>query len=180
VIFSISGKTTKESFVPGRPFADGAPSPAIAKIDFSTNRDLPGDVPLEMVMMPVRGGSSPIEEDRAKQEAFFFGGHGAQHGMPRATFHEIPQLPLQSLAQFRHAAIGNTGFHPNVTYTVGESLASALIGTEKVKSTWPGDGSEMMDKIWLSNAALWDRYFPPPSPRRKPPCLVQRRARCHG
>ncbi|WP_367872943.1 hypothetical protein [Luteolibacter sp. Populi] len=159
VLFSVSGKTTKESFVPSRPYADAAPGIGISKIDFSAGKDLQGDVPIEMVMMPIRGGNRAIEEDRAKQEAFFFGGHGLDSGMPRATFYEIPQMPLQSLAQFRHARTGNTGFHPNVTYTAGESLASPLIGTERIKSSWPGDGSEMLDQAWLTNAAMWDRYF---------------------
>jgi hypothetical protein len=159
VVFSISGKTTKESFVPNRPFADGAPAPLIAKVDFSANKDAPGDVPIEMVMMPIRGGSMAIEEIRDTQEGFFFGGHGRNNGMPRATFFEVPQVPMQSLAQLRHANLGVTGFHPNVTYTVGESLASPLIGTDRTKKIWPSDNSEMLDKIWLSNAALWDRYY---------------------
>ncbi len=159
VIFSISGKTTKESFVPNRPFADGTTAPMIAKVDFSANKDLAGDVPIEMIMMPIRGGSMAIEEIRGTQEGFFFGGHGRNNGMPRATFFEVPQVPMQSLAQLRHANLGATGFHPNVTYTIGESLASPLIGTDKVKSTWPSDNSEMLDKIWLTNAAMWDRYF---------------------
>jgi hypothetical protein len=160
VVFSVSGKTTKESFVPNRPFADGSPAiPLIGKVDFSAGKDAAGDVPLEMIMMPIRGGSMAIEEIRGTQEGFFFGGHGRNNGMPRATFFEVPQVPMQSLAQLRHANLGVTGFHPNVTYTVGESLASPLIGTDKTKKTWPSDGSEMLDKIWLSNAAMWDRYY---------------------
>lgn len=159
VIFSISGKTTKESFIPSRPYADSSPTVSLSKIDFSTGKDSPGDVPLEMVMMPIRNGSAAIEEIRATQEGFFFGGHGSLNGMPRATFFEIPQIPLQSLAQFRHANLASSGFHPHVTYTVGESLASPLIGTDTVKRSWPSDSSVMLDHTWLANKALWDRYF---------------------
>ena len=159
LIFSISGKTTKESFIPSRPYADSSPTVSLSKIDLSTGKDAPGDVPLEMVMMPIRNGSAAIEEIRATQEGFFFGGHGSLNGMPRATFYEIPQIPLQSLAQFRHANLASSGFHPHVTYTVGESLASPLIGTETVRRTWPSDNSVMLDHTWLANKALWDRYF---------------------
>ncbi len=159
VIFSISGKTTKESFIPSRPYADSSPTVHLAKIDLAAGKDSPGDVPLEMVMMPIRNGSAAIEEIRATQEGFFFGGHGSLNGMPRATFYEIPQIPLQSLAQFRHANLASTGFHPHVTYTVGESLASPLIGTDTVKRVWPSDNSVMLDHTWLANKALWDRYF---------------------
>jgi hypothetical protein len=159
VIFSISGKTTKESFIPARPYADSSPTVNLAKIDFAAGKDSPGDVPLEMVMMPIRNGSAAIEEIRATQEGFFFGGHGSLNGMPRATFYEIPQIPLQSLAQFRHANLASSGFHPHVTYTVGESLASPLIGTDTVKRVWPSDNSVMLDHTWLANKALWDRYF---------------------
>jgi hypothetical protein len=159
VIFSISGKTTKESFIPSRPFADSSPTVNLAKIDLAAGKDSPGDVPLEMVMMPIRNGSAAIEEIRATQEGFFFGGHGSLNGMPRATFYEIPQVPLQSIAQFRHANLASSGFHPHVTYTVGESLASPLIGTDAVKRSWPSDNSVMLDHTWLANKALWDRYF---------------------
>jgi hypothetical protein len=159
VIFSISGKTTKESFIPSRPYADSSPTVSLSKIDLSAGKDTPGDVPLEMVMMPIRNGSAAIEEIRATQEGFFFGGHGSLNGMSRATFYEIPQIPLQSLAQFRHANLASSGFHPHVTYTVGESLASPLIGTDTVKRTWPSDSSVMLDHTWLANKALWDRYF---------------------
>lgn len=159
VIFSISGKTTKESFIPSRPYADSSPTVSLSKIDLSAGKDSPGDVPLEMVMMPIRNGSAAIEEIRSTQEGFFFGGHGSLNGMPRATFYEVPEIPLQSLAQFRHANLASSGFHPHVTYTVGESLASPLIGTDSVKRTWPSDSSVMLDHTWLANKALWDRYF---------------------
>lgn len=159
LIFSISGKTTKESFIPSRPYADASPTVNLSKIDLAAGKDAPGDVPLELVMMPIRNGSAAIEEIRATQEGFFFGGHGSLNGIPRATFYEVPQIPLQSLAQFRHANLASTGFHPQVTYTVGESLASPLIGTDTVKRTWPSDGSVMLDHTWLANKALWDRYF---------------------
>lgn len=159
LIFSVSGKTTKESFVPSRPFADGSPTPQIAKIDFAAGKDPVGDAPMEMVMMPIRANTSAIEEIRNTNEGFFFGGHSAKYGSPRATFYEIPQMPLQSLAQLRHANLGSTGFYPFTTYTVGESMASPLMDSNAVKSTWHSDSSEMLDRTWLSNAALWDRYY---------------------
>lgn len=158
MIFSLAAKTTLESFLPAKTLVAGNPSTNMAVIDLSKNRDPEGGVPLEMVLMPIRAGRAAIEENRASQEAFFFGGNGSLNGTPRATLYEFPVAPLQSLAQFRHANLASSGFMPFVTYTVGESTAIPHIGTEVTRNTWT-DRSVMLDHPYLANEALWDRYF---------------------
>lgn len=158
-LFSLSGRTTLESFVPSRPFADSSITCNLADIDLSKGKEAPGDQPYELVMMPIRNNTAVIEENRAEEEGYFFGGHGTLRGTPKATFHEIPRLPLQSLAQFRHASLGNSGYHPFTTYTVGESRAHPLIPGDAIQAPNPSDNSPMLDHTWLANTALWDSYF---------------------
>ncbi len=158
VIFSVGSRTTKESFIPTRTIADANPVMNLANIDLTSGKDPVGGVPLEMVMMPIRGGNAAIEGDRATQEGYGFGGSGDLNGTPRATFYELAGAPLESLAQFRNANLAGSGFMPMTTYTVGESRAHPQIGTDGIQSSWT-NGSVMLDHTWLSNEAMWDRYF---------------------
>jgi hypothetical protein len=130
----------------------------VTKIDMSTGKDPVGGVPMEMVMMPIRGGNAAIEDLRATEEGYAFGGSGSLFGTSRATFYEVPRAPLQSIAQFRHANLAGSGFMPMVTYTAGESRAHPQIGTDKISHKWT-DNSIMLDHTWLANEAMWDRYF---------------------
>jgi hypothetical protein len=158
-IFSLSGRTTMESFFRSRPYADGSPAVNAAKFDLSPGKDQPADLPFEMVMMPIRNNTSAIEEVRAKEEGYFFGGHGSLFGTPRATFYEFPRIPLQSLAGFRHANLAASGAPPFTTYTVGESRAHPMIPTTTTQATHAPSASQMLDHTWLSNTALWDSHF---------------------
>ena len=159
VIFSLSGRTTMESFYRSRPYADGSPAVNAAKFDLSPGKDQPADLPFEMVMMPIRNNTAAIEEVRNKEEGFFFGGNGSMFGTPCATFYEFPKIPLQSLASFRHANLASSGAPPYTTYTVGESRAHPLIPTTVTQSTYAPSGAQMLDHTWLSNTALWDSHF---------------------
>jgi hypothetical protein len=158
MIFSLAAKTTLESFIPAKTLLTGNPATNISVIDLTKNKDPEGGVPLEMVMMPIRAGSSAIEENRAMKEGYFFGGNGSARGTPRATLYEFPMMPTQSLAQFRHANLASSGYMPFVTYTVGESTALPQIGTDVTRNTWT-DRSVMLDHPFLANEALWDQYF---------------------
>ena len=158
-VFSFSGKTTLESFVPARPYADSSTNSLVVDVDLSRGRQAAGDQPYELMMMPIQASSSVIEENRAEEEGYFFGGNGSQNGTPRAVFYEIPRLPLQSLAQFRHANLANSGTQPYMTYTVGESWAHPMLPTDRVQQPAGAGSSEMFDQTYLSNTALWDRYF---------------------
>lgn len=158
MIFSLAAKTTLESFIPSKTMLAGNPTSNVAIIDLNTQRDPEGGVPLEMVMMPIRAGNTAIDENRALEEGYFFGGNGSLNGTSRATFYEFPLAPLQSLAQFRHANLAGSGFMPFVTYTAGESMAHPQIGTNQLRQNWT-DGTVMLDHTFLANEALWDQYF---------------------
>ncbi|GAA5484670.1 hypothetical protein [Haloferula sargassicola] len=158
-LFSFSGKTTVESFVPARPYADSSTGNFFADIDLSRGKEAPGDQPYELVMMPIQAGTSVIEENRAEEEGYFFGGNGSLYGSPRATFYEVPRAPLQSLAQFRHANLANSGVHPFMTYTVGESWAHPEIPTDQLRSNQTSSGVGALDHTYLCNTALWDHFF---------------------
>jgi hypothetical protein len=158
MIFSLASKTTKESFIPAKPLLTGNPTTNISIIDLTRGKDPEGGVPFEMVMMPIRAGSAAIEENRALQEGYFFGGNGSANGTPRATFFEFPVMPLQSLAQFRHANLASSGYMPFTLYTAGESMAHPQIGTGVIRRTW-SDRSVMLDHAYLANKSLWDQYF---------------------
>jgi len=158
MIFSLAAKTTLESFLPTKSLIDGNPACNIVDVDLTRNGNPEGATPVELVMMPISAGTPAIDEIRETQEGFFFTGNSASNGTPRGTLLEVPTLPAQSLAQFRHANLASSGFMPFVTYTVGESLAHPRIGTDAVRQSWT-DGSVMLDHTFLSNEALWDRWF---------------------
>ena len=109
-------------------------------------------------MMPVRADTLFMDENRATQEGFFFSGNGSVNGAPSATLYEVPTAPLESLAQFRHANLANSGYMPFTTYTVGEGQALPSVGTTATRAKWT-DGSVMLDHTYLSNEALWDNYY---------------------
>ena len=158
MIFSLAAKTTLESFIPAQTLLSGNPAANMAVIDLTQNKDPEGSVPFEMVMMPIRAGSAAIEDNRVLEEGYFFSGNGSSKGTPKATLFEFPVAPLTSLAQLRHANLAGSGYMPFVTYTVGESMAHPLIGTNVVREKWT-DNSVMLDHTFLANEALWDSYY---------------------
>ena len=154
-IFSLSGKTTKDAFTKSRPVADTGVTFQMATCDFTTTTSQ-GSSPLEFVLTPVRNGSGGIESDGVK--GYYFGGHGANRGSTGATFYEIPQAPLQSIAQMRHANAASLGSAPFFTYSIGESRAHPALPINQVKFS-PDTSRTMLDHSWLANDALWDRYW---------------------
>ncbi|MBB5350389.1 hypothetical protein HNR46_000613 [Haloferula luteola] len=158
-IMSFTGKTTRESFVPTRPYVDSSTNLFVADMDISSGAGAPGDQPYEMVMVPVEPSTPSIGVGVEESEGYFFGGHDSDRGTSKATFYEIPHAPMQSLAQFRHANLANSGVPPFMTYTVGESWANPMIPAGEVSGSNPTGSGKIYDHAYLSNAALWDRYF---------------------
>ncbi|MEO7098606.1 MAG: hypothetical protein ABI162_04540 [Luteolibacter sp.] len=163
-VFSVSAKTTMESFTKSRPVTDTGIAFQMATCDF-TNAASEGASPLEFALVPVKNGGSAIESGgitdstgKTPLQAFFFGGHGTRRGSNNATFYEIPMAPLQSLAQLRHANGGSIGSAPYVTYTVGESRAHPAVPSDA--AFLKVDTSRVaLDRSWLANDQLWDRYW---------------------
>ncbi|GAA5117207.1 hypothetical protein GCM10023212_05480 [Luteolibacter yonseiensis] len=162
-VFSVSAKTTMESFTMSRPMTDTGMSFQMATCDFVSNAS-GGASPLEFALVPVKQNGFAIESgglagaNNTSLQAFFFGGHGANKGSNNATFYEIPIAPLQSIAQLRNANGGSISSAPYVTYTVGESRAHPAIPSD-VAFSKPDTTRVMLDRSWLANDTLWDKYW---------------------
>ena len=153
-LFSYYGKTTLDSDTPAKPWISGCQSGSLSAIDL-TNEG-PGVHPFEIAFKRVAPGVKfPID---AQNRGKFFTGHSEVNGTRIAPQYEIPQLPLQNIAQLRHAGLANQGFLPGATYTAGESFAPAMMAQEDVVSPGPKDYL-LFDHAWLANNALWDSYF---------------------
>ncbi|MEO5917270.1 MAG: hypothetical protein ABIS50_23775 [Luteolibacter sp.] len=162
-VFSVTAKTTMESFTKSRPITDTGIAFQMATCDFTTKSSA-GSSPLEFGLVPVKQGGVAIESGGLKDskgtslQAFMFGGHGTRNGTNNSTLYEIPMSPLQSIAQLRHANAGSLGSEPFVTYTVGESRAHPAVPSDAafVKA----DSSRtVLDRSWLANDQLWDKYW---------------------
>ena len=156
-VFSLSGKTTRDSFTKSRPVADTGATFQMATCDFTTSASQ-GSSPYEFVLTPVRNGEGGVQADSSLVKGYFFGGHNPTLGTTGATFYEIPQAPLQSIAQMRHANAASLGTAPYFTYSVGESRAHPAMPVNSVKFA-PDRTRTMLDHSWLANDALWDRYW---------------------
>ena len=156
--FSFYAKTTLEADSPSKPWVQGAHATSMVAIDLA--KESMGVHPYEASFKRVPPSYRfPIDvNNRGK----FFTGHGVENsslnGNSIAPQYEIPMLPLQSLAQLRHAQLSNQGFLPGATYTVGESFATAMIPKSGVAAS--GTKSyRLLDHAWLANNALWDGYY---------------------
>ncbi|WOO40627.1 hypothetical protein [Rubellicoccus peritrichatus] len=167
-LFSLSSKTTLDSGSPSKPGVFHSPASYITKLDPEIEN--PAVYSYEASLLPVRS-SSGVEIDE-KNRGFAFTGHSLGTGVRAFPIHEIPMLPIQSIAQLRHANLASSGHLPNFTYTVGESWASPLIPKNAVstplveESNSGGQGSTpeeqeyaYLDHTWLSNNELWDSYY---------------------
>jgi hypothetical protein len=162
-VFSVSGKTTMESFTKSRPVTDTGIAFQMATCDFTTAASA-GASPLEFALVPVINNSAAVESggiqdaNRTSLQGFFFGGHGSGNGTTNATFYEIPKAPLQSIAQLRHANGGSLGAVPFVTYTIGESRSHPAVPSSAT-FVKPNASRTVLDRSWLANDQLWDKYW---------------------
>lgn len=153
-LFSLSAKTTRESFTRARPVADTGITMMSSVIDFHSVASQ-GRSPYEFILSPLRSGAVSFENEG--ELAYFFGGHGSTNGSTRAVFYEVPLAPLQSIAQLRHANAASLGTAPFFTYSVGESRSHPALPFDSAK--FSSGGRILFDHSWLANDALWDRYW---------------------
>jgi len=152
--FNFYAKTTLESDNPARPWVQGGQASSLVGIDLA--RESMGVHPFEASLKRIASGYKfPCDiQNRGK----FFTGHSEQNGTRIAPQYEIPLMPVQSLAQLRHAQLCNQGFLPGATYTVGESFATPMISSSDIAATSTKE-YRLLDHAWLANNALWDGYF---------------------
>ncbi|MFZ9202151.1 MAG: hypothetical protein ACO23N_06975 [Opitutales bacterium] len=90
-----------------------------------------------------------------------------QGGRISTVFTELPMHPPISLAQYAHANFGMRDQDP--LYCIGSSFASPNLPLDKVVSYRVNQNWTDVDRAYLANIAIWDRYFlssasPEPTP----------------
>ena len=88
-------------------------------------------------------------------------------GRTKAVFSELPMMPPTSLAQYAHANFGMRDQDP--LYCIGSSFASPNLPLDKVVNYRVAQNWTDVDRAYLANLAIWDRYFlssisPEPTP----------------
>jgi hypothetical protein len=153
-LFSYYSRTSLDSDSPAKPWVQGGQATSLVGIDLT--KESMGIHPSEVALKRVPPGFRfPID---AQNRGKFFTGHGENTGTRIAPQYEVPLLPVQSIAQLRHAGLANQGFLPGVTYTAGESFASPMLGSSAVTASGTKE-YKLLDHAWLANNTLWDRYF---------------------
>jgi hypothetical protein len=152
--FSFFAKTTLESDAPAKPWVQGGQASALVGIDLT--KESMGVHPFEASIKRLAPSYKfPCDgQNRGK----FFTGHSEANGTRIAPQYEVPMMPVQSLAQLRHAQLSNQGFLPGAAYTVGESFATPMISAGSVVAPSTKE-YRLLDHAWLANNALWDGYF---------------------
>jgi len=152
--FNFYAKTTLDSETPAMPWVQGGQTSSLAGIDLKT--ETMGVHPFEVSLK--RLASSYKFPCDALNRGKFFTSHTEADGTRIAPQYEIPLLPVESLAQLRHAQLCNQGFLPGATYTVGESFASGMLPPGSVSIAGSKE-YRLLDHAWMANNTLWDGYF---------------------
>lgn len=94
-----------------------------------------------------------------------------QGGRPTTVFSELPIMPPTSLAQYAHANFGMRDQDP--LYCIGSSFASPNLPLDKVVNYRVAQNWTDVDRAYLANLAIWDRYFlSSASPEPTPPATA--------
>lgn len=107
----------------------------------------------------VRGANNWAEVFEPGQDpAFAFGGTSVRSsGVNAAVFTEIPLGPPVSLAQYTHANMLIRDQDP--LFVIGNSFAPLYSPINAVSNYRSAQNWTDMDRVWLSNAAIYDRFF---------------------
>jgi hypothetical protein len=107
----------------------------------------------------VRGANNWAEVFEPGQDpALAFGGTSVRSsGQNTAVFTEIPLGPPVSLAQYTHANMLIRDQDP--LFVIGNSFAPLYSPINAVSNYRSAENWTDMDRVWLSNAAIYDRFF---------------------
>jgi hypothetical protein len=107
----------------------------------------------------VRGANNWAEVFEPGQDpALAFGGSSVRSsGVNVAVFTEIPLGPPVSLAQYTHANMHIRDQDP--LFMIGNSFAPLYSPLNGITSYRPAENWTDMDRVWLANAAIYDRFF---------------------
>jgi len=107
----------------------------------------------------VRGANNWAEVFEPGQDpALAFGGSSVRSsGVNAAVFTEIPLGPPVSLAQYTHANMLIRDQDP--LFMIGNSFAPLYSPLNAVNNYRSAENWSDMDRVWLTNAAIYDRFF---------------------
>ncbi len=159
-IFSLTARTANDSLYPGKPGITSSFVHNVLEMDAGANH--PALLPMEMQLLPITGAGANVAgsiEADVMDRAFYFSGLNRGSGAISYVSSDIPRNPLVNLADLRHANLANSGHLPLTHMTIGESLASPFVSSDRMIETNTSFGYAVPDHAWHANNKLWDHYF---------------------
>ena len=169
--FIMETKTAQDSVVPIPAFLNTGTTRLSSKLtdnlaEFANER-------LEYKVEAVTGFDSDIiqlslpSNPAGANHGYIGSGRGPATGQTHFLFASIPTVPPTSLAQFRHAGIGDGASTLRATYwgfnsTPNAPYADQAVGNSYAHPLVPPDATTkgaLLDHRYLSNEVLWDKYF---------------------
>lgn len=128
---------------------------------------------LEYKMEPVTGFDSDLiqvtlpTDPAGANHGYIGSGRGPATGQTHFLYTSVPTVPPTSVAQFRHAGVGDGGSTLRATYwgfnsTPNSPFADGAIGNSYAHPLLPPAATtkgSWLDHRYLGNEALWDSYF---------------------
>jgi hypothetical protein len=169
--FVMEIKTARDSAVPLPSFLNTGATRLSSKL--SANLGEFANERLEYKVEPVTGFDSDLiqvslpNHPSGANHGFIGSGRGPGTGQTHFLFSSIPTVPPTSLAQFRHAGIGDGASTLRATYwgfnsTPNSPFADQSIGNSYAHPLVPRNAAlkgNLLDHRFLGNEALWDRFF---------------------
>lgn len=169
--FIMEIKTARDSTVPIPAFLNSGTTRLSSKLsaslaEFANER-------LEYKVEPVTGFDSDIiqvtlpHHPAGPDHGFIGSGRGPGTGQTHFLFSSIPTVPPTSLAQFRHAGVGDgastlRATHWGLNSTPNAPFADQSIGNSYAHPLVPPNAASkgsLLDHRYLGNEVLWDKYF---------------------
>ena len=169
--FIMETKTALDSSVPIPAFLNTGTTRLSSKLtsnlaEFANER-------LEYKVEAVTGFDSDIiqvtlpNNKNGPNHGFIGSGRGPGTGQTHFLFASIPTVPLTSLAQFRHAGVGDGASTLRATYWGFNSTPNAPYADQSIGNSYahpllpPAFATKgtLLDHRYLGNEVLWDKYF---------------------
>ena len=169
--FIMETKTARDSSVPIPAFLNTGTTRLSSKLTSNTAEF--ANERLEYKVEAVTGFDSDIlqvslpSSPSGANHGYIGSGRGPATGQTHFLFASVPTVPLTSLAQFRHAGVGDGASTLRATYwgfnsTPNSPYADQSIGNSYAHPLLPPEAATKgayLDHRFLGNEVLWDKYF---------------------
>ena len=169
--FTMETKTAQDATVPIPAFLNTGTTRLSSKV--TSNLSEFANERLEYKVEAVTGFDSDIiqvtlpNNPAGANHGYIGSGRGPGTGQTHFLFASIPTVPPTSLAQFRHAGVGDGASTLRATYwgfnsTPNAPYADQSIGNSYAHPLVPPDATtkgSLLDHRYLGNEVLWDKYF---------------------